>query len=141
MRMRRSCKVCRIDISSIIHNSKGELPYPQCRFYLSLDILPCLLQSVGNKNTLHIHSKCKKVCGTTFSVKKYCGKSAGHFWAILGNFGSFLGHFGHFWAILGHICATLGDFGSFLGHFVAFLEKIAESSIFLRPRWGRGTRF
>ena len=32
-----------------------------------------------------IHSKSKKVCGTAFSVKKNCGKSAGYFWAILGH--------------------------------------------------------
>ena len=84
------------------------------------------------KSLTVIHSKIEKACGTAFSVKKYCGKSAGHFWAILGHFGSFLGHFGHFWAILGHICATLGHFGSFSGLFVAFLEIFAESSIFLR---------
>ena len=85
--------------------------------------------------------KAKKFAEPPFQSKKNSGKSAGYFWAILGHFGSFLGHFGHFWAILGHICATLCHFGSFLGHFVAFLEKFAESSIFLRPRWGRGARF
>ena len=71
-------------------------------------------QPLLNPQETHpIHSKSEKVCGTAFSVKKYCGKSAGHFWAILG-----------------HICATLGHFGSLMGHFVAFLENIVETSIF-----------
>ena len=65
----------------------------------------------------NIHSKSEKVCGTAFSVKKNGGKVR----AI----------FGPFWVISGH----------FLGHFVAYLDKFAESSIFLRPRWGRGARF
>ena len=53
-----------------------------------------------------IHSKSEKVCGTAFSVKKYCGKSAGHFWPILG----------HSWAILG----IFGHVGSYFCHFGSF---------------------
>ena len=38
-----------------------------------------------------------------FQSKKIAGKAIlGHSWAILGLFGSHLGHFGPFWAILGH---------------------------------------
>ena len=33
-----------------------------------------------------IHSKSEKVWGTTFSVKKNCGKSAGNLWAISWHF-------------------------------------------------------
>ena len=67
----------------------------------------CLLQKIGlSIYASSIHSKSEKVCGTAFSVKKYCGKSAGHFWATLG-------HFGSFWAFLGH-------FGSYLCHFGPF---------------------
>ena len=50
----------------------------------------------------YIHSKSEKVCGTAFSVKKKCGKSAGHFWVILGPFWTFLGLFGPFGVIFGH---------------------------------------
>ena len=86
--------------------------------------------------SMHIHSKSKKVCGTTFSVKQNCGKSAGHFgpfWVILGPFWAFLGHLGSLllWAILGHFWAISWH----------FWKKIAESSNFLRPRWGPGARF
>ena len=87
---------------------------------------------------MDIHSKSEKVCGTAFSVKKNCGKSLGHFWAMLGHFGSFLGHFGPFWAILGHIWATLGHFGPFLGQVVENLRKVQN---FLRDRCGRDSRF
>ena len=89
----------------------------------------------------------------------------GPFGVIVGHFGSFLGHFGSFWvilgplwiilghsrAILGHfgpfgvifgpLWAIWGNFGPFLGHFVAFLDKFAESSIFLRDCWGHDPRF
>ena len=34
-----------------------------------------------------------------------------------------------------------GPFWVIFGHFVAFLDKFAESSIFLRFRWSPGTRF
>ena len=80
---------------------------------------------------LCIHSKSEKVCGTAFSVKKNCGKSAGPFWATLGHFGSFLGHFGPFWVIFGH-------FRSISWHFWTNLRKV---QFLLRIRWGRGARF
>ena len=56
---------------------------------------------------------------------------------ILGHFGSFLGHFGPFWVIFGPLWGIWGHFWPFLGHFVAFLDKFAESSNFLRFRWGQ----
>ena len=61
---------------------------------------------------MDIHSKSEKVCGTAFSVKKNCGKSAGYFWAILGHSWAILGHFGPFRGIFGQIC---GKFKFFCG--------------------------
>ena len=88
--------------------------------------------------------KVKKFAEPLFQSKKIADKvrkSGRHFWAIWGNFGPFWIIFGPFWVILGYSRPFGVIFGSFLGHFVAYLDKFAESSIFLRPRWGRGTRF
>ena len=64
--------------------------------------------------------KAKKFAEPPFQSKKIAekvGKSGRHFWSIWGNF------------------------GSFLGHFVAFLDKFAENSIFLRDSLGQDPRF
>ena len=71
-----------------------------------------------------IYSKSEKVCGTGFSFKKNCGKSAGHFWAIFGHFGSFFGHFGPFWVIIGSLWTILGHFWPFRGIFGQFCGKL-----------------
>ena len=76
----------------------------------------------------HIHSKSEKVCGTAFSVKKYCGKSAGHFWAILGIFGSYLCHFGPFWVIFGPF---RGIFGKNCGKFNFFAVPLGSRDLLL----------
>ena len=76
-----------------------------------------------------------------FSAGANCWAILSHFWAILDHFGSFLCHFGPFGVIFGPLCAILGLFWPILGHFVAFLDKFAESSIFLRDSWGPNPRF
>ena len=75
----------------------------------------------------YIHSKSEKVCGTAFSVKKIAEKVR-----VI---------FGSFWAILDHILATFSHFGSFLAILWHFWTNLRKVLIFLRPRWGPGTRF
>ena len=66
------------------------------------------------------HSKSEKVCGTVFSVKKNCGKSAQIRASFLGHLGVILGHFGTFWVIIGPCWTIFGHLGSYLGHFGGF---------------------
>ena len=88
--------------------------------------------------------KVKKFAEPPFQAKKIAEKvrtSRRHFWAIWGNFGSFLGHFGSFWiilgpfwAFLGHIWATLGHLGSFLailGPFCGIFGQICRKFKFV----------
>ena len=73
----------------------------------------------------NIHSKSEKVCGTAFSVKK---KIAEKVQVILGPF----------WVIFGPLWAILSHFWAISWHFWTNLRKV---QIFLRLRWGHGTRF
>ena len=75
--------------------------------------------------------KAKKFAEPPFQSKKNCGKSAGHFWAILD----------HSWAILGYIWATLGHFGSFLAIFgpvCGILGQICGKFYFFAASLGSG---
>ena len=81
--------------------------------------------------------KAKKFAKPPFQSKKL-RKNCVNPGVIVGPFGVILSHFG---SLFGHFGSYLGHFRSFLGNFVTFVDKFAESSIFLRVRWGHDTHF
>ena len=87
------------------------------RFYKCLVGVCCYnLEEIIIAKLVIIHSKSEKVCGTAFSIKKYCRKVRVifvPFWVI----------FGPFRGIFGKICVNFNFFAALLG------------------RWGRRTGF
>ena len=66
--------------------------------------------------------KAKKFAEPAFQSKKVAGKSAGHFWAILGHSRAILGLFGHVWATAWHFWTNLRRVQIFLGSRDSLLE-------------------
>ena len=83
------------------------------------------------KSLTVIHSKSEKVRGTAFSVKKYCVRSAGHFWAILGHSWAILGIFGPFWVIFVPLWVIFGPFRGIFG------KNCGKLKIFAAPLGSR----
>ena len=117
----------------------------ECMVYQGTQAYVPAYPGICTRAQTSIHSKSEKVCGTAYSVKKNCGISAGHCWAILGSFWVILGPCCAFWAIFGSYLGHFGPFWVIFGHFWAiswhFWTNLRKVQIFLRDRWGQDPRF